>query len=108
MNLEKTVQELRDQFATFQCASNQEKDSLSETINSLRADLRAEQHSPSAFLATLTWALLKSTSIRQKNHTSRTYCPGTQRPTRRRRFRRHRRAPCFISSKNGHSRVQGY
>jgi hypothetical protein len=44
-HLEKTVQEIRNQFATFLCTSNQEKDSLNETINSLRADLRAEHQS---------------------------------------------------------------
>jgi WD40 repeat protein len=47
-NVEKTVQELRNQLATFQCAANQEKDILNETINSLRAE---QQHS-CEFIAT--------------------------------------------------------
>ena len=64
-NLEKTVQELRNQLATLQCASNQEKDSLNETINSLRADLHAEHQSSSASIATLTHASLTSKSVRQ-------------------------------------------
>ena len=78
-NLEETIQELRNQLATFQYAANQEKDSLNETINSLRADLRAEQQkqqSSSGFIATLTCTLLRSTSVRH-------HCPRTQRPTHR-------------------------
>ena len=38
--------------------SNKEKESLNETISSLRADLRAEHQSSSAFIATLTCASL--------------------------------------------------
>jgi WD40 repeat protein len=82
-NLEETVQELRNQLATFQYAANQEKDSFNETINSLRADLRAEKQSSGAFIATLTCAALTSTSGRQQNHTSRTHSSRTQRPTQR-------------------------
>ena len=59
-NLEITVQDLRDQFATLQCTSNREKDSLNETISSLRAELRAEHQSSSAPIATLTRASLIS------------------------------------------------
>ena len=61
-NLEKTVQELRNQFAT----ANQ---SLSETINSLRADLDAErqkQQSSSALIATLTCISLTSSPLDSK------------------------------------------
>ena len=72
-NLEKSVQELRNQFTTFQCASNKEKDSLNETINSLRA----EHQRSSTSIATLTHASLTSKSVRQQNRTSRTNQPGT-------------------------------
>ena len=68
-NLDKTVQELR---ATFQCTSNREKDSLNETINSLRAELCAEHQSSSASIAALTHASLMPRSVRQQDHTSRT------------------------------------
>ena len=71
-NLDKTVQELRDQLATFQCTSNREKDSLNETINSLRAELCAEHRSSSASIAALTHASLTPRSVRQQDHTSRT------------------------------------
>ena len=75
-NLEKTVQELRGQLATFQCTSNLEKGSLNETISSLRAQLRAEHQSSSASIATLTHASLTSESTRQQDHASRAGCPG--------------------------------
>ena len=79
--LEKTVHELRDQLATFQCTFNQEKDSLNETISSLRAELRAEHQSSSASITALTHASLTSESARQQDHTSRTNQSGTLRPT---------------------------
>ena len=71
-NLEKTVQELRDQLNTFRCTSNREKDSLNETINSLRAELRAEHQSSSTSIATQAHASLISKSVRQQDHASRT------------------------------------
>ena len=77
IHIEETVQELRNQLNT----ANQEKDTLNETINSLRADLRAEQQSSGAFIATPIYASLRSTSVREQNHASRTHCPGTSPPT---------------------------
>ena len=78
-NVEKAVQELSNQLVTFHCAANQEKEILNETITSLRA----EQHHSGELIATLGCASLRSTSVSQKNHTSRTQCPGNQRPTQR-------------------------
>ena len=46
--LNKTVRELRHQFAT----ANQEIDNLNNTINSLRADLRSHDESSCASIST--------------------------------------------------------
>ena len=45
-----TVQELRTDLANFQCAANQQKDSLCEIIRSMRADLHTEETNPSVFI----------------------------------------------------------
>ena len=76
-NLETTVQELRDQLSAFQLTASQEKDSLIETINSLRSQ---EEHA-STSIATTTSASLTSASTRKQTRTSRANQPGTARPT---------------------------
>ena len=47
--LENTVQELRNELAKSQRAANEQRDTLNEMIRSLRADLRAQETSSSAF-----------------------------------------------------------
>ena len=69
----KKIEELRSQLAALQDA----KDSLNETINSLRAELRVEHQNSSASIAALTRASLTSKSLRKKNGTSRTDQPRT-------------------------------
>ena len=71
------IEKLRNQLAALQAASNQERDSLNETINSLLAELRVEHQNSGTSIANLTHASLTSTSVSQKNRTSRTNQPGT-------------------------------
>ena len=78
----KKIEQLRDQLATLQGASNQEKDNLNETIDSLRNELLVEHQNSGTSIANLTDASLTSKSIRKKNRTSRTDQPGT--PTKSR------------------------
>ena len=81
MPFEKVVQELRNKLARFERAANQQKDSLNETITSLRADLHTQQTNSSASVDTIPRAsltgFLLSTSIERNNSESRENRPGT-------------------------------
>ena len=78
----KKIEQLHDQLAALQGASNQEKNNLNETIDSLRNELRVEHQNSGTSIVNLTHASLTSTSVSQKNRTSRTNQPGTPRESR--------------------------
>lgn len=72
MDLEKTVEELRNELADSQHAAQEEKHNLNSTIESLGA----KDKDSSEFIGTLIWIPLIFASIRQQNHVSRNNCRG--------------------------------
>ena len=75
--IQNKIEELRNQLAALQGASNQERDGLNEIINSLRNELLVEHQNSGMTIANLTHASLTPTSVSQKNRTSRTDQPAT-------------------------------